>query len=283
MVELAGTLGTLHALTIGKQADFDRIRDALGPRRAPDIDRIAALGPGLKETINSLGLAAPTGLDEELEGLATALQNPGPFLAFTHGDPCPDNWLRVDGKLRLLDFEHARYRHALLDGVYGRIHFPTCWCVNRTPAHLPARMEAAYRAELQNGCPEAADDTLFGHAVVVACAFWAIGMCQWITERQRRDEPRSRGWLSRLLSLEWLRQRRTRDRPTTLMERDHEWGISTVRQRVLLRSDILARTTQEFGYLEAIGTTFAALAARLRAVWPPEADAMPLFPAFRER
>jgi hypothetical protein len=66
------------------------------------------------------------------------------------------------------------------------------------------------------------------------------------------------------------------------MAHDHEWGISTVRQRVLLRSDIFARTTQEFGYLEAIGASFAALAARLRRDWPPEADAMPFYPAFRE-
>lgn len=66
------------------------------------------------------------------------------------------------------------------------------------------------------------------------------------------------------------------------MEHDRQWGISTIRQRALVRSDILARTTQEFGYLEAIGSVFAALATRLREIWPAEADAMPLYPAFRE-
>lgn len=258
MIDLAATLGTLHARTIGKQADFDRIRDGLGRRKPPEHDPVADLGPAVKATIDVFGLTTPAGLDDELQALTAALQQPGPFLAYTHGDPCPDNWLRVDGRLRLLDFERAKYRHALLDGVYGRIHFPTCWCVNRSPAYLPPLMEAAYRAELQKGCPEATDDALFGRAVVAACAFWVIDMCQWIVQR--------RVWYE----------------PPAPMEHDREWGIATIRQRALVRSDILARTTQEFGYLEAIGTTFAEIATKLRAIWPVEADAMPLYPAFRE-
>jgi hypothetical protein len=257
LVELAATLGRLHARTTGKQPVFERIRAALGPPRPPERDPYATLGQALRATIDVLGIAAPAGLDDEMRTLAQALQHPGSFGAFTHGDPCPDNWLRVNGTLRLLDFERARYRHALLDGVYGRIHFPTCWCVNRSPAHLPPRMEQAYRAALQQGCPEAVDDTLFGRAVVVGCAYWAVTMCEWIVGRP--------AWYL----------------PPAPMEHDESWGIATVRQRALLRSDILARTTEEFGYLEAIGATFAALAAHLRTVWPPDADAMPLYPAFR--
>lgn len=258
MIEIAARLGALHARTIGQQPAFDRIRDGLGPRNPRYDERILALTPSLHATVELLGLTPPPGLDTELAALTATLQHPGPFLAITHGDPCPDNWLRVDGRLRLLDFESMHFRHALLDGVYGRIHFPTCWCVNRSPAHLPPRMEAAYRAELRKGCREADDETLFGRAVVSACAFWTIGMCDWIVER--------RVWYE----------------PAALMQHDRVWGIATVRQRALMRADIFARTTQEFGYLEALGATFAALAAKLRSVWPAEADAMPLYPAFRE-
>lgn len=258
LVELAARLGTLLARTSGQQREFERIRDGLGPRRPPDDDPIVALVPALRATIDLLGLAPPPGLDDDLRTLTVAIQHPGPFLAFIHGDPCPDSWLRVDGKLRLLDFERAQFRHALLDGVYGRIHFPTCWCVNRIPAHLPPRMEVAYRAELRKGCPEADDETLFGRAVVVACAFWTVRMCDWIGQRRAGYEP------------------------AAPIQRDHVWGSATMRQRVLARSDLLTRTTQEFSYLEAIGATFAAIATRLRTVWPPAADAMPLYPAFRE-
>ncbi len=257
MVELAATLGTMHARSVGRQAEFDRIRDALGRRPPDEGDRAASLAKALHATVDVLGIVPRTGLDAELQALTASIHDPGPFLAYTHGDPCPDNWLRVDGKLRLLDFETGAFRHALLDGVYGRIHFPTCWCVNRSPAHVPQRMEAAYRAELRQGCPEAGDDTLFDRAVVEACAYWTISMCDWIVQR--------RSWYE----------------PPAPMERDHRWGISTLRQRALLRSDILAQTTQELGHLEAIGATFGDIAAKLRTIWPPEAGSMPYYPAFR--
>ncbi len=258
MVELAAKLGTMHARTVGRTPDFEAIRARLGARTVQDRHRDATLGTALRATIDVLGVAPPPGLDDELRLLTEAIMHPGPFLAYTHGDPCPDNWLRVDGKLRLLDFEGGRFRHALIDGVYGRIHFPTCWCVNRTPAHVTLRMEAAYRAELVKGCAEAADDARYFRAVVEGCAYWAIGMCEWIVQRESwYEEPRA-------------------------MQQDQRWGIATLRQRALVRSDILSRTTQELGHLEAIGHTFARMAAKLRTIWPPEADAMPLYPAFRK-
>lgn len=257
MVELAATLGKMHARTIGHEADYQAIRKRIGGLPASDRHDQATLGLALRSTIDVLGITAPPGLDEEVRRLTDAIEHPGPFLAYTHGDPCPDNWMRVAGKLRLFDFEVGRFRHALSDGVYGRIHFPTCWCVNRTPDHVTLKMEAAYRAELSKGCPEAADDAAYYRAVVEGCAYWAIGMCDWIVER----EP-------------WYK-------PPQPMQRDRPWGIATLRQRALVRSDILARTTQEFGHFEVLGNTFAQIAARLRTIWPPEADAMPLYPAFR--
>ena len=259
LVELAAALGKMHARTAGRQAEFDRIRNELSRRWPPERDPAASLARAVHATIDILGLTPPAGLDADLGIVTHAIREPGPFLAYTHGDPCPDNWLRVDGRLKLFDFERGQFRHALLDGVYGRIHFPTCWCVNRSPEHVFLRMESAYRAELVQGCPEAADDTLFYHAVVEACAFWAIDMCQWIIQRE--------AWYD----------------PPKPMQHDQHWGIATLRQRALVRSDILARTTQEFGHLEAIGATFAKMAAKLRTIWPPEADAMPLYPAFRAR
>ena len=62
------------------------------------------------------------------------MENPGPFHAYIHGDPCPDNVFFIDGEMLLIDFEFGRFGHALRDALYGRMPFPTCWCCNRLPA-----------------------------------------------------------------------------------------------------------------------------------------------------
>ena len=66
-----------------------------------------------------------------------------------------------------------------------------------------------------------------------------------------------------------------------LLEEDVECGISTVRQRMLLRLGILVDTSRKFGRLERVGDTAHAIANRLRDAWPSEAADMPYYPAFR--
>ena len=163
-------------------------------------------------------------------------------------ETCPDNHRFAGGWLRFFDFEFCGFRHALLDAAYFRVPFPTCWCVNRFPPEIPPRMQAAYRAELIKGCPAAADDARFHAGLVEACAWWTIATVSW-----------------HLLGA---------------LEKDSQWGISTVRQRQILRLDNLAATAEELGHLEAIGATARGMAARLRELWPPEAE-MPLYPPFR--
>lgn len=81
------------------------------------------------------------------------------------------------------------------------------------PEHVTLRMEEAYRAELVKGCPEAADDRLFYRAVVEACVFW---MLDWYHEFPL----------------------------PAFLEKDRTIVTSTVRQRLLMRSDILAKTAE---------------------------------------
>lgn len=248
LVEIARALGRMHARSVGQEPLFETIQSELGRLVRPEAEHVR-LQKYFHSWADAVDSAVPPRVEPELDALIAALRDPGPFLAYTHGDPCPDNWVRSGSRLYLIDFERGTFRHALLDGVYGRIHFPTCWCVNRLPAHLPLLMEEAYRSELIEGCPEAADDELFNHAVVDACAYHVISFPG-----------------------EYL--------PSVLRE-DQTWGISTVRQRVLVRFDIFARLTQEFGHLEAVGETVGKMAAKLRGIWPAEADEMPLYPAFR--
>jgi hypothetical protein len=195
------------------------------------------------------------GFHDEFEEAASAMQTSSPFWALTHGDLCPGNNRYLDGNLRFFDFERCGIRHALFEGVYGRVPFPTCSCVNRLPAHLPGQMETVYRSELEKGCPQAGDDWQFQQAVVKACACWMVIIT-----------PAMRGgtWDWQLPDAE-----------------DKQWGTSTMRQRTLLRLDSFGDLTEQFGCLEIMGATARLIATRLRSLWPPEADQMPLYPAFR--
>ena len=171
---LATSLGHLHARTTGQQDRYLRVRRALGPPISTIFHYSDRLPPTLAQATTLLDVAPAPGTDQDLAAVVAALRDPGPFLAYTHGDPCPDNWLVTPDGVRLLDFEIGAYRHALVEGVYGRVHFPTCWCVNRLPPAIVEAMEAAYRAALVPGCPAAADDRLFAQAVVEACTYWAL-------------------------------------------------------------------------------------------------------------
>jgi hypothetical protein len=251
LIELATMLGRMHALTMGKESLYNRIREGLGPHpQNTEYYSYQWLATTFHTTVATLKITPPPGAEEELAALINALGSPGLFSAYTHGDPCPDNALRTATGMKLIDFDIGGFRHALTEGVYGRIHFPTCWCVNRIPEHIVLNMEAVYRSELAQGCAEAAEDDHFYPAVVMACAYWLLAMTSF-----------------RPLSV-WL-------------ESDLTWGIATVRQRYLARADILAHTAEEFGYLPAMGATFKAIAAELRLRWP-EADTLPYYPAFRQ-
>jgi hypothetical protein len=250
LIGLAATLGRMHALAAGKTGEYRRLRDALGPANPEAIlDGYDWLAPAFDSMAEALGLTPAPGTAGDLAALRTALRDPGPFLTYLHGDPCLDNCLQTPAGVRLFDFEVEGAGPALTDGVYGRMRFPSCWCVGQLPAAIPLRMEAAYRAELVRGCPAAADDTLFYHAVAEACAFWILRMGQ-------------------------------AQQLTRALESDYDWGIATGRQRFLLRLPMVTRLLQEIGHLEALGASFGAMADQMARRWPDLAP-MPAYPAFQ--
>ena len=256
LVQLAATLGRMHALTIGKQRQYARIRHTLGP--PPSVEVLTAteaavrpeqLPTVFRTTAELLGVPTTSGLDADLELITRFWDKPGPFLAYTHTDPCPDNCLWRDRTVKLLDFEFGGFHHAVAEGIYSRVPFPTCWCFGRLPDDVVLRMEATYRAELVTGCPEAGDDELFTRAIVEACAYWTVGMFHWAMPG--------------------------------ILDRDETWGTATLRQRVLVRLDVLARTAQELRHLEAFGQTAQLMAKRFRELWSPEVTEPPYYPAFQ--
>lgn len=252
LMALMRSVGRLHALTMGKMARYEAILTELGEidRKDFELYSFEFLNPGFEKLAKQLEITLPAGAVEEMDQVYRLLKEPGDFLAFVHGDPCPDNCLLVEGEMRLFDFELGNFRHALLDGAYSRFHFPTCWCVNRLPEDLWRKMEAAYRVELVKGCPSAADDEVFYPALLAAGIGWSLGLCEWY------DMPE-------------------------LFNKDFDWGTSTVRQRFMLRFDMVARSAAELGYFPVLGACFAEFAAKLRTYWLPETAEMPLYLPFR--
>ncbi len=246
-------LGRMHASTIGREGEYQRLLDEIGPKRDGRAERQARVRQNIElfpDIFGPLELEWTPGLVDDVQLVAAAMLEPGPFLAYTHGDPCPDNDRLLAGGLTFFDFEFGAYRHALLDGAYPRVPFPTCWCVNRMPERLIERLEEAYRAVLVRTCSAAEDKALFRRGIVEASAYWLITTT------------------SNLLD--------------GVLKSDRTWGIASVRQRILYRLEVFARLSLDVGHLETFGRFAVRAREKLMAKWP-SAEPMPLYPAFRGR
>ncbi|MGC4043021.1 MAG: hypothetical protein QM758_04390 [Armatimonas sp.] len=260
LVLQAQALAELHAHTLGQEARYWQVRDALGPRGAPrDWKRygiledtqgwgnLRALQPELQKAFDQLGQHVPTAFWDEYASLVAAIENPSPFRAYVQNDSCPDNTLITPGRLRLLDFERGGYHLCLLDAAYCRLSMPHCFWAARLPADIAPIVERAYRQRLAYALPEAADDRLFGRAMTEACAYWIISNGMWMVHRS--------------------------------FDQDFPWGAATWRQRVFLRLEQFAATTKEFSHLQEMGAAARETLRRLKTHWTCEP--MPYFRAFR--
>jgi hypothetical protein len=265
LLKYAARLGQLHTDTIGKAATFEDLFHSLSPTarlsalqmtsqaaRIP-TQRANALDQSfqnLQARLESLGVRIESGLSKELETIITAISDPGSFLAYIHADPCPDNIFVRGDELRLIDFEFGHFGHALIDATYGRMMFPTCWCANRLPHSIVSKMEIAYRNELVQECPQAQDDSIFETELVTICGFWLLS-----TLVRHLQET---------------------------LEKDRDWGISSVRQRVLGRLEAFINTSEQFVKFPSLRGLSGCLLELLHRRWthtPP----LSLYPAFQDR
>jgi Phosphotransferase enzyme family len=239
----AEALGRLHADTVDC---LERYRETFHIVFGPRTDRPLGwrVEADAQVIANLLGHAAPA---DELALLSARLRDPGPWLSLVHGDPCPDNALIVNGRIRLIDYEWARPSHALLDGIYWRMGFPTCWCAGRTPPDVAARLDTLYRKELGRAIPLALDDAAFQAELVGVSAIWLFTALSW------RLKP--------------------------ALERDDKWGIWSIRGRLLWYLEQVIAMTAATRALPGIGESAQAWLSILRSRWP---EAVPLgyFPAF---
>jgi hypothetical protein len=260
LLSYATVLGRIHALTMGREAEYEGLRSALTAQTIRYREFEAGLFPRnwrrIQELREGLGLSWPAGADDDVERVSAAAGEPGPFLAFTQGDYAPANDMVIGGEVRLFDFERGAFRHALFDGVVKRHLHP--WRQHRYPEVVQRRFETRYRAELARGCPEAADDERFTRADLEMRAAWML--------------RNASGDLAAALAGEWW----SGEGPAG----EQPPPQPTVRQYLLLMLDDFAAATEAAGHLERLGDIARRLANRLRALWQPELYELPLFPAF---
>lgn len=250
LIGLADALGRMHAATVGHAHRYAAIRHALGPgdrdTSSDDARQVRAAREGLMPICAALGVPLGAGFQADAEIVAAAMEDPGPFLAYTTGDPCLDNaLLSADGHVRLHDFEFGGFRHALRDGVYGRMRFPSCWCVRDLPALVVAQMDEAYRRALAVGCPAARDEGTYRRAVAEACGFWLLTNLHGMLERA--------------------------------LQFDGVWGVATLRQRIVKRLDAFVGAADEAGHLGDLRDVAARLYEALSQRW---GNTLPLYDGF---
>jgi hypothetical protein len=251
LLEYFTVLGRTNASTLGQRQRFERLRRDLGPvaPQSSVAELRGVLASALSGACHLVGLPHPRHALPEIEIVAGTAAEPGPFAALSQLDTCPDNCLRADGRIRLIDFGGGGFFHALNDGGRARANFPTCWSVFALPDSVIERAEQCYRAELARRCPEARDDRRFGEELAAVCAFWTIHNLGIFLPR--------------------------------VVAQDERRACASEREKLLERLRLLSDTCQTFGTLPALGDVALELLGRLRARWP-EAAAIPLYPAFRE-
>jgi hypothetical protein len=257
-------MGQLHAATVGQSETYAHIRQALGPLALPkplyqdpwSMPRGPTLSQhereeAIKDYRNACRLLAltPGGeAAEEIERVTERVEaDPGPFLALCQGDiNAPGNCVRWKTRLRLYDFDCAGFRHALVEGLAGRL---TWGCMSRIPADIVRGMDTAYRKEFEAGCVAARKDEPYRQALVDAAARWHVFHVIW--------------------------------RLPTALERDFLRGLSNFRQQLVAWLDAFVAIVDEFGGAMALGESARAIARCLRARWSQETAELPCYPAFR--
>jgi thiamine kinase-like enzyme len=251
LLQYATCLGQLHTDTLGKAAEFAELFKTISPGAKPTrpSTRVTVDIHKHQSILESLGIQPESSYLHDLEAINEALNDPGEFLAYIHADACPDNVLDTGKELRLIDFETGHFGHALIDAAYGRMMFPSCWCANRLPHKMVQQMENTYRAIFSQRCPIAEDDKIFEAALVKACGFWLLNT------------------LTRFLE--------------HALEKDLDFGTSTIRQRILARLESFIMTSQEFNQLPGLCSTSSRLLDLLRQRWL-NASPLPFYPAFQK-
>jgi hypothetical protein len=233
----------LHARSLGAQSDYDTVRQSLEPRhervRIENARYLLDNAGRLRRWIEAVGAREDPGLQADLEQVARELADPGPFLAFTHGDMAPSNTLFTREGPRLVDFEYGGMRSALYDALMWLLTVPF-------PEELIARADIYYRSALSQACYAAQVDSDYLRARATVAAARTVNVFQWISPKA--------------------------------LERDRDWAPGFTERTALLRHLERCRLLLEpLNPVPALSRTLESLEARLRERWTVQPFVWPAF------
>ena len=244
---LARQMGTLHATTMGKEHQFERLcKDrslATVSSRFQEAERWLEGCKKVERWCHELSYLPPAGFEQACIRTADTFAHPGAFLALTHGDPAPTNNYLSGNQIYLIDFEYAGYRHALYDLTGWNILCPLPdACVHLMSHHL--------RAALAPACPAAGCDGIYQTAWAILCSYRAMALLSWM--------------------------------PLRLIEHNASWADNwSMREAMVVALSRWEEATREVKGLEVMAVVAAQLLRRCRALWPDiSADMIPAWPAF---
>ena len=245
LLQYATCLGQLHRDTLGKIREFEQLYRTLAP--GIEFTRASLNIQQLQSKLDDLSIDLNDRWRQDVKTINDMLARPGDLLTYVHTDACPDNVLNVGEKLRLIDFETSRFDHAFIDAACGRMMFPSCWCSKALPLNLVQRMENTYRAILSQTCPSLEDDRVFETSLVNACGMWLLYTIL------RHLEP--------------------------ALAEEQDFGISTIRQRILARLVTFIDLSIESNLLPGLRSVSSRLLDLLKERWSNVPE-LPLYPAF---
>ncbi|GCE18698.1 hypothetical protein [Dictyobacter kobayashii] len=192
---MARQMGKLHATTMGKELQFERLCGDLSLARVSsrfqEAERWLKDCHKVEDWCRELSYRPPAGFEQACKRIAETFAHPGAFLALTHGDPVPTNNQLCGSTIYLLDFEYGGYRHALYDLTGWNILCPL-------PKACVALMSNHLRTALLPACPAAEDDEIYQAEWAMLCTYRAIAMLSWMSLRLiKHNRPWADNWSRR--------------------------------------------------------------------------------------
>jgi hypothetical protein len=183
---LARLTGALHTRTLGAQAEYDQVRQALTPRservRVEEARLLLEHSSRLERWMAAVDGTVAEGTTQDLEALARELADPGPLLAFTHGRPSGESVLYTQAGPRLVDLRDSGMRHALWDALP--------WLVElMLPTELAERADVSHRLALSSVCPAAQVDSVWARARATVVLARTVMLLQKTPPRSLEQEP----------------------------------------------------------------------------------------------
>ena len=185
----ATSLGRLHVAGLPLR---DQFVSGLAERavRPTDADYLPGqLGEAAEvwpRLASRLGVDVPQGAFDPLVEVPGRFRIDAPSLSAA--DVCPDNNVIDGGRVALLDFEFATWRHVAWDAAYLSVPWPTCWCAWSLEAAAASLALDRWRGVLAEAVPAAAGRD-FDHDLALAAEGWAWLAGSWCVAAVLDDGP----------------------------------------------------------------------------------------------